>query len=46
MIFNEWLAEIVEEYLRKGSKVYLEGALQTANGPIKAARSATRPRLC
>jgi hypothetical protein len=28
-IFNEWLAEIAEKYLKKGSKVYLEGALQT-----------------
>ncbi len=29
VIFNERLAEIAERYLRKGSKVYLEGALQT-----------------
>jgi single-strand DNA-binding protein len=29
VIFNERLAEISEKYLRKGSKVYLEGALQT-----------------
>ena len=29
VIFNERLAEIAEKYLRKGSKVYLEGALQT-----------------
>jgi single-strand DNA-binding protein len=28
-IFNDRLAEIAEKYLRKGSKVYLEGALQT-----------------
>jgi single-strand DNA-binding protein len=28
-IFNERLAEIAEKYLKKGSKVYLEGALQT-----------------
>lgn len=28
-IFNEQLAGIAEKYLRKGSKVYLEGALQT-----------------
>jgi single-strand DNA-binding protein len=28
-IFNENLATIAEKYLRKGSKVYLEGALQT-----------------
>ena len=29
VIFNERLAEIAEKYLRKGSKVYLEGTLQT-----------------
>jgi single-strand DNA-binding protein len=28
-IFNERLVDIVEKYLKKGSKVYLEGALQT-----------------
>ena len=29
VIFNERLAEIAEKYLKKGSKVYLEGSLQT-----------------
>jgi single-strand DNA-binding protein len=29
VIFNERLADIAEKYLRKGSKVYLEGQLQT-----------------
>ena len=29
MIFNEGLCKIAEQYLKKGSKVYLEGALQT-----------------
>jgi single-strand DNA-binding protein len=29
VIFNEGLAKVAESYLRKGSKVYLEGALQT-----------------
>lgn len=29
VIFNENLAKTAEQYLRKGSKVYLEGALQT-----------------
>jgi single-strand DNA-binding protein len=29
VIYNEHLANIAEQYLRKGSKVYLEGALQT-----------------
>ena len=28
-IFNDRLVEIVEKYLKKGSKVYIEGALQT-----------------
>ncbi len=29
VIFNEGLARIAEQYLKKGSKVYLEGQLQT-----------------
>lgn len=29
VIFNEGLAKVCESYLRKGSKVYLEGQLQT-----------------
>ncbi len=29
VIFNERLAEIAEKYLRKGSKIYVEGALQS-----------------
>ena len=29
VIFNETLAKVAENYLKKGSKVYLEGALQT-----------------
>lgn len=29
VIFNESLAKVAEQYLRKGSKVYLEGQLQT-----------------
>ena len=29
VIFNERLADVAERYLRKGSKVYVEGALQT-----------------
>lgn len=28
-VFNERLTEVVEKYLRKGSKVYVEGSLQT-----------------
>jgi len=29
VIFNERLVEVVEKYLRKGSKIYIEGQLQT-----------------
>lgn len=29
VVFNERLADIVEKYVRKGSKLYVEGALQT-----------------
>lgn len=29
VIFNERLADVAEQYLRKGSKVYVEGQLQT-----------------
>jgi single-strand DNA-binding protein len=29
VIFNEKLAEVAEQYLKKGSKVYLEGEMQT-----------------
>jgi len=28
-VFNKNLAEVAEKYLRKGSKVYIEGSLQT-----------------
>ena len=29
VIFNERLVDVVEKYLKKGAKVYIEGALQT-----------------
>ena len=29
VIFNEHLAKVAEDYLRKGSSVYIEGQLQT-----------------
>jgi single-strand DNA-binding protein len=29
VIFNERLAEVAEKYLKKGAKVYVEGALQS-----------------
>jgi len=36
VIFNEGLCGVADKYLKKGSKVYLEGALQTRQmaGPI------------
>ena len=46
VIFNERLAEIAEKYLKKGAKVYLEGALQTRKWTDNAARNAIRPRSC
>ena len=29
IVFNEKLAEVCEKYLKKGSKIYVEGQLQT-----------------
>jgi single-strand DNA-binding protein len=29
VVFNEQIADIAEKYLRRGSKIYIEGALQT-----------------
>src|SRR3974390_1432070 len=29
VVFNEGLAKVAEQYLKKGAKVYIEGALQT-----------------
>lgn len=29
VVFNDRIADVVEKYVRKGSKVYVEGALQT-----------------
>lgn len=29
VIFNEKIAEVAEKYVRKGSRIYIEGALQT-----------------
>lgn len=33
VIFNENIAKVAEQYLKKGAKVYLEGALQTRKWP-------------
>ena len=29
MVFNEGLCKVIEQYVKKGAKVYIEGALQT-----------------
>ena len=44
VIFNENLCRVAEQYLKKGSKVYIEGQLNLANGPISKGSSATRRR--
>ena len=35
VIFNEGLAKVAEQYLKKGSKVYIEGHCRRANGPTR-----------
>ena len=46
VIFNEGLCRIAEQYLKKGSKVYLEGSLQTRKWQDSRGRTSTRPRSC
>ena len=36
VIFNEGLCKVAEQYLKKGAKVYIEGALQTRKWTDKA----------
>src|SRR3981081_4357766 len=50
VIFNERLAEVAEKYLKKGAKVYVEGALPTRKGTDNAGqeryrREFVRPRF-
>ena len=45
VIFNEGLCKVVEQYLKKGSKVYIE-QLQPENGPTKAVSKNTPPKWC
>ena len=46
-IFNEGLGKVAKSYLRKGSKVYIEGAARRpANGRTSRATTAIRPRSC
>ena len=45
VIFDDRLCDVVERFLSKGSKVYLEGALQTRKWTDQSARINTQPRL-
>ena len=46
-IFSEGLVRVAEQYLRKGSKVYLEGQLaRRANGRIRTAMTVTQQKSC
>ncbi len=50
VIFNEKLADVADKYLRKGSKVYIEGQLQTRkwtdqNGQEKYTTEVVIPRF-
>ncbi len=45
VIFNENLARIAENYLKKGSKVYIEGALQTRKWTDQSGVDTSRPEL-
>ena len=47
VIFNDNLVKVAENYLRKGSKVYIEGALSTRKftGPV-GRREVHAPRWC
>ena len=46
VIFNENLARVAEQFLKKGSKVYVEGQCRRANGRTSPARRSTRPKSC
>src|ERR1700680_4327729 len=43
VIFNEGFCKIAEQYLKKGAKVYLEGALQTRKWQAQAGRERNSP---
>ena len=44
-IYNENLVRIAQQYLKKGSKVYLEGQLETRKWQDQSGRIAIRPRF-
>jgi single-strand DNA-binding protein len=45
-ILNDGLVGVVEKYLTKGAKVYIEGAIETRKWTDKAGQENTQPRLC
>ena len=44
VVFNDRIGEIVEKYVKKGSLIHVEGALQTRKWTDKTARNATQPK--
>ena len=46
VIFNENLGRVAEQYLRKGSSVYLEGQPDPVNGQTSRVQKNTQLRLC
>ena len=46
VIFNENLCRIAEQYLKKGSKVFIEGALQTRKWQDQSGQDRYRPKWC
>src|SRR3954453_19506443 len=45
VIYNENLGRVAKSYLRKGSKVYLEGQIQTRKWADNSGKSAKTPRV-
>ncbi len=46
VIFSEPLCKIVEQYVKKGAKLYIEARFKRASGPTNRALKSIRPRLC
>ena len=46
VIFNENLVKVAENYLKKGSTIYIEGSLQTRKWTDAQGRRNTPPRSC
>lgn len=44
VVFNEGLCKVVEQYVKKGAKLYIEGQLQTRKWQDQTAMTAIRPR--